>query len=347
MALEGLYQGRTEAIAPQLARHYSEAGDDPLALRYLTLAADAALARYASDEAELCYRKALDLAQEDVHQVHLLEGLGRVLARQGHFTEALQAWRAAIELRQALGDLEGMARLYARSSYAAWWGGNPTASLRLCEEGLGATAGAPESAGRARLLHEAARAYYFHGSPELAGSLCREALGMAERSDAVDVQADALITLGGLPGQAPQDALALLARAAQLAENVNRLGVAFRAHNSLAIVQAMIDGPRAGCDEIQRALQLSRQTGNVAQEMLALGNLLESRLALGELEQAQASLSRMRQLAAELDDPSSSAGRIRRLEAAILLHQGDWFQAASLLRVCQTEEREQGRLRRG
>jgi DNA-binding SARP family transcriptional activator len=343
-ALEGLYQGQTEAIAPQLARHYSEAGDDPLALRHLTLAADASLAKYASHEAELCYRKALDLVQESVHRAHLLEGLGRALARQSHFTKALQAWREAIELCQVLGDLEGMARLYARSSHAAWWGGNPSASLRLCEEGLRATAGAPESVGSARLLHEAARAYYFHGSPEQAASLCREALGMAERSDAADVQADALITLGGLPSQAPQDALALLARAAQLAENANLLGIAFRAHNSLAVVQAVINGPRAGSDEIQHALQLSRQTGNVAQEMLALGNLLEGQLALGELEHAQASLSRMRLLAAELDGASPSAGRIRRLEAAILLHQGEWFQAVSLLRVCQAEEREQGRL---
>jgi DNA-binding SARP family transcriptional activator/predicted ATPase len=343
-ALEGLYQGHTEAIAPQLARHYSEAGDAPLALRYLTLAADASLANYASHEAELCYRKALDLVQEGMHRAHLLEGLGRALARQSHFTEALQAWREVIELCRALGDLEGMARLYARSSYAAWWGGDQAASLRLCEEGLRATAGAPESAGRARLLHEAARAYYFHGSPEQAGSLCREALSMAERSNAAGVQADALITLGGLPGQAPQDALAPLARAAQLAEGANLLGIAFRAHNNLAIIKANVYGVQAGCDELQYAIEISQQTGNVAQEMVALGNLLEGQLAMGELEQAQASLSRMRQLAAELDDPSSSAGRIRRLEAVIQFHQGEWFQAAYLLRVCQAEEREQGNL---
>jgi DNA-binding SARP family transcriptional activator/predicted ATPase len=343
-ALEGLYQGHTEAIAPQLAQHYSEAGDDPLALHYLTLTADAALAKYASHEAELCYRKALDLVQESVPRAHLLEGLGRALARQGHLTEAPQAWREAIELRQPLGDLEGMARLYARSSDAAWWGGNQAASLRLCEEGLKATAGAPESAGRARLLHEAARAAYFHGSPEQAGSLCREALGMAERLDVADVQADALITLGGLPGQAPQDVLALFVKAAQLTEDANLPGIAFRAHNNLAIMKGVIYGVQAACGELQRAVALSRQTGNIAQEMLALGNLLEGQLALGEIEQARASLSRMRQLAAECDDPSSSAGRIRRLEAAVLLRQGEWVQATSLLRASQAEEREQGRL---
>ena len=125
------------------------------------------------------------------------EGLGRALAHQSRNAEALQAWREAIEVSQSLGDLEGIARLYARSSSAAWWGGNLPHQLRLCEEGLEATAGAAESADRAHLLHEAARAYWFHGSPEQAESLCREALEMAERSGAVDVQADTLATLGG------------------------------------------------------------------------------------------------------------------------------------------------------
>jgi tetratricopeptide (TPR) repeat protein len=344
VALEGLYQGHTEAIAPQLARHYSEAGDASLALRCLTQAADASLAKYAGDEAELCYREALDLVQDDMQRAHLLEGLGWALTYQSRFAEALQTWREAIELCQALGDLEGMARLYAGSSQTAWWGDNPTLSLQLCEEGLRATAGAPESGSRAHLLHEAARGYYFSASPEQARRSCQQALEMAERLGAVEVQADALITLGWLPDQAPQDALAQFTRAARLAEDANLLSVAFRARNSLGVMKAVVDGPRAACGEIQHAVQLSRQTGNLAQEMFALGNLLEGQLALGDLAQAQASLSRIRRVAADLDDPSSSASRIRRLEAAILLHQGEWFQAASMLRICQAEERERGTL---
>jgi DNA-binding SARP family transcriptional activator len=342
--LEELYQGRAEAIVPQLARHYSEAGDDLQALRYLTLAADAALGNYASDEAEIYYRRAMELTHEGAHRVHLLEGLGRALARRSRFTEALQAWREAIQFSQSLGDLEGMARLYARSSYAAWWGRNSILGLRLCEEGLEATAGAPESAGSARLLHQAARAYYFSGSPEQAWPLCQQALEMAERLGAVEVQADALATLGGLPGQAPQDALEVFTRAVQLAESANLLGIAFRAHNNLALVKSIIYGPQAACDELARAVQLSRQTGHVAHEILALANLLEGWLALGELEQAQADLTRMRQLAAELDDPDSSADRIRRYEAVVLLHQGEWLKAVLLLRHCQAVERQQTNL---
>jgi hypothetical protein len=130
-----------------------------------------------------------------------------------------------------------------------------------------------------------------------------------------------------------------------LAQGANLPGVAFRAHANLAILKGEIYGLQAACDESQHAVQLGRQAGNVVQEMLAPGNQLEAWLALGELAQAQAALSRVRWLAGEFDDPSSWRERIRRLEATVLLHLGEWFQSASLLRLCQADSREQGNLR--
>jgi len=344
-ALEELYQGHTAAIAPQLAQHYAQAGDELRALRYLTLAADSALASYANQVAETSYLRALDLAQKGTGRAHLLEGLGRALARQSRFAEALKVWREAIELSRALGDVECVARLYARSSRAAWWGGNGPMSRQLCEEGLKQSATAPESPGRARLLHEAARANYFGGTPDQGRPLCEQALAMAERFGVVDVQADALITQGILlAGQAPQDALKALTKAVQLAEGANLPNVAFRAHANLALVKGVIYGWQAACDETQHAVQLGRQAGSVAQEILALYNLLEGHIVLGELEQALTTLSRIRQLATELDDPDASDNRIRRLEAAVLLYQGEWHQSASRLRMAQAEARRQNDL---
>ena len=343
-ALEELYQGHTAAIAPQLAQHYAQAGDELRALRYLTLAADAALAGSAHDLALMYYRQALELRQEGAHRAHLLEGLGRALSRQGHFTEAIETWREALALHGALDDLDHVARLYARSAYAAWWSGDHHLGLRLCEEGLEATAGAPQSAGRAHLLHEAGRTYWFNGHPEQAWRSCEQALEMAERLEVVEVQANALITLGQLPGQTPQEALDRVARAAQLAEGANLPSIAFRAHNGLAIVDSVVNGLRAGADRLQRAVQLSRQMGSIAQEMLVLFNMAEVHLAMGELNNAQATLSRMRQLATELDEPDSPDNRICRLEAAVLLHQGRWNQAASLLRKAQAEARRRNEL---
>jgi hypothetical protein len=58
--LEELYQGQTGQIAVQLARHYTEAGDDEKAADYLVQAGDAAAQLFADVEARLHYARALE-----------------------------------------------------------------------------------------------------------------------------------------------------------------------------------------------------------------------------------------------------------------------------------------------
>src|SRR3990172_55440 len=60
-ALEALYsdQAASRELAPLLAQHYDLAGEDGRALRYFTLAADAAARVYANPEAALHYSRAL------------------------------------------------------------------------------------------------------------------------------------------------------------------------------------------------------------------------------------------------------------------------------------------------
>jgi tetratricopeptide (TPR) repeat protein len=58
--LEELYHGQAEGIAAQLARHYTEAGDDEKAVEYLLQAGDAAARLFAHVEARLHYARALE-----------------------------------------------------------------------------------------------------------------------------------------------------------------------------------------------------------------------------------------------------------------------------------------------
>ncbi len=182
-----------------LAYHYSEAGDEERALAYHTQAGARASAAYANVEAEGHYRAALELVEVEAERADLLWELGRVLNRQSRYEEAIGVWQEGIAAYQALDDLDGIARLYARSARAAWELGDTPRGLALCREGMAAVAGAPESPDQADLLHETARACHFNGVPDEAASLCRQALEMAERLGAVRVQAEALTTLGLLP----------------------------------------------------------------------------------------------------------------------------------------------------
>ena len=66
-AVERMYPDRLNSreIAATLARHFREAGDDQRALRYYTIAGEAALASYANQEAERHHRRALALVRSE------------------------------------------------------------------------------------------------------------------------------------------------------------------------------------------------------------------------------------------------------------------------------------------
>ena len=330
--LEELYHGHLEEVAVSLARHYSKAGDEGRALRYFTLAGDMALASYAHQEAEAHYRRALELAPAEAERAHLLAGLGEALFRLGQLDEALQALREGIGLYQALGNPDGVAGLYSRLARVAWWTGDHAGALRLCEEGLEAVAGASESREQAQLLHEAARAVHFAFLPEKARLLCQRALEMAERLGAVDVEIDALATLGMLC-DTPQEGLKALERAAKLAEEGGFLDLAGRAHNNLAALWSNLQGDsRTARQHTMRSVALAQQTGDIPKELFARSNAIGDAAMMGDLEEAAAHLLRMRHLAAELADPGEASWMILDGEATIQWYRGDWVYAARFAR---------------
>jgi serine phosphatase RsbU (regulator of sigma subunit) len=345
-ALEELYPDRlgSSELAPTLAHHYLEAGDREQALKYLTEAGDAAVACFANLEAEQHYQQALALTGPKHDRVQLLSGLGLAYSRQGRFAKAIEVWREAIEICRTRGDTDGMARLYARSARAAWYG-DVSQSLKVCQEGLDAVGDGREGPEMARLLHEAARAHFFNGMPDRALSLCQQALGMAERLGVVDVEADALATLGMLHDDAPEIALGALTRAVELAEANDLPYQAARAHTNLAYLlhSAMADF-RGARDHDRRAAELGRQRGSIAGEILSLGNVAHLSLLLGEFAEAEATLASLRRLQAEVGDTGTVDLQIQLNEGRLLRYHGALEEAARLLRTCQVDARRQNNL---
>jgi serine phosphatase RsbU (regulator of sigma subunit) len=345
-ALEELYPERlgSSELAPTLAHHYLAAGDHEQALKYLAEAGDAALASFANIEAEQHYRQALALARPEYDRVELLSGLGLAYSRQGRFDKAIEVWREAIELCRARGDADGMARLYARSARAAWYG-DVSESLRLCEEGLDAVGDAQEGPEMARLLHEAARAHFFNGMPDKALYLCQQSLRMAERLGEVEVQADALATMGMLHDDAPEVAMEALTRAVELAEANDLPSQAARAHTNLAylLYSAMADF-RSAREHGRRAAELSRQRGSIATEILSLGDVAHLSLLLGEFSEAETMLASLRRLQNEVGDARTVGLQIQLNEARLLRYHGALDEAARLLRTCRVDARQQNNL---
>ena len=345
-AMESLHPENLQELAPQLAHHFLVGGDRGRAFTYLSIAGDTALNAYANQEAENNFRQALALAPTVDEQAALTFKIGQALYWQSRFQEAIEVWREGISLFKALGDSDGVARMYARSARAYWDAGDTPGGLGLCREGLLEISGSSESPGLALLLHETARAHLFNGLTEEARQFCRQALEIAERLGDISVQTEALATLGLFPDQSPEKALSSLSQAVKLAESAGLLSQAARAHINLAALKAtaLPDFAEAR-DHYQRGAELHRLRGNTAGELLGLGGMAGAMLEAGRFAEVEATLPVMRGLLEEFAGPGPGAFHIRLSEALLSRYRGELAEAARLARALQNEERLRGNLK--
>ena len=343
--IERLYPERMEEYAAVLALHFRAAGDHLRALGYFTQAGDSALASFANQEAENHYRSALELVEGKRQRAGLLYSLGEALYRQSRYTETIQIWRTGIELYQALNEYDGIARLYARSGRAAWHSGDQPGGLRLCQEGLAVVTRMPESPAKALLTHEAARAYHFNGFPDQAEPLCRQALDMAEHLGAVDVQADALTTLGVLPSVSAEEALGSLAQAVQVAESNGLFEIATRAYHNFGYVTAEHRGDQtAARQHYLRAADFARQRGASQEELFSLVGAAVACLTQGDLKTADELVTSIEQLRNTLPDPDQVSLELESIRFGLYFLQGKLYEAIELLGDLRVVARDRGDL---
>ncbi|MFN2168410.1 MAG: SpoIIE family protein phosphatase, partial [Anaerolineae bacterium] len=240
---------------------------------------------------------------------------------------------------------QGVARCYARSARAAWHAGDQPEGLRLCQEGLEAISGAPESADLALLMHEAGRAYYFNGQPDNARALCEQALELAERLGSVEVQADTLATLGVMLDQPAEPALAALRRAVELSEAADLLEVGVRAHHNLATtIKSRLGDLPATYEHFMRAAELARQRGAAQEELLALGSAAGTSLSMGHLDDVQELMTELDCLAKSIPTAVGPQYALEQIRAVLLEHRGAWAEALVLRRTYYRQALERGDL---
>jgi ABC-type oligopeptide transport system substrate-binding subunit/tetratricopeptide (TPR) repeat protein len=106
-ALEELYQGHTEEITVQLARHYAEAGNGEKAVGYLLQAGDRARGLYAYREAIDHYQRALEFLKaqgEYERAARTLMKLGLTYHIAFDFQQSRQAYEEGFALWQRVGE---------------------------------------------------------------------------------------------------------------------------------------------------------------------------------------------------------------------------------------------------
>lgn len=346
-SMEIMCTSQIAELAPRLARHFSEAGDQLRAFEYFQMAGDHALESFATQEAESHFRQALSFADTPKKTAALLDRLGDTLFEQGHYAQAIETWSSCIYLHQEMGGNDDIARLYARTARAAWLAGDTPGCLAHCLDGLQAVTLEIESPGVAALLHETGRAYYFNGQMEESIPFIQRALSMAERLENIEVQADTLATLGLLSDQSPEQVISALTRAVELAETHGLLATAARAHTNLGSAIISLRGElRKARAHFWRAAELQHQRGAVIEEMQARLGVAEVSFNLGELAAVEETLNSLEKLLDQYTgtDTGSAILALRIFEAQLMASRGEWAKALPLLQTYRDEARERGNL---
>jgi class 3 adenylate cyclase/tetratricopeptide (TPR) repeat protein len=144
VALEAATRDHVEDVAPLLARHFHEAGDDVATLTYAMMAGDAAARLYANAEAEAHYRTGLDVARgaggaDPALLRSMYERRGNALELSGRYDDAIANYEEMLAEARTRGD-EAM-ELAANTAIALLYATatpkfDPVRGRRLSEENV-------------------------------------------------------------------------------------------------------------------------------------------------------------------------------------------------------------------
>ena len=185
-ALE-IADARSGRMLADLAHHFAAAaplGEHERAIAYNLLAAEAATAALAFEEAGTRLRTALDIGIEDrSRRAEAQLELGTAYFRAGASLDSLAAFRVAADVARELGDGELFARAAVGFEDACWRPGiSDAGALELLEEASSELAPV-DSPLRVRLLAGLARALDFQGDHARAAVVRESAVSMGRRLD--------------------------------------------------------------------------------------------------------------------------------------------------------------------
>ncbi len=287
-----------DEIAEVIAAHYldawladEDAGDAEdirqRAREWLERAGERAVSLAATEEAQRAFESAAALATDPAAHARLLERAGEMARMGSRMADAERFFTQARELYREAGDVHAEARTTAGLARAIWQTGRTDEAIRLAEEAH-AVLGANERVGAA-LAAEIARLHFFAGDREATMAYVERALPVAEATRDMVLLAEALTTKALALGVArPQEALALLRGALQIALDHDLVFQALRAYNNMMVQLDQMDRGEEITPLMDESLALARRRGDRQWvEQLTAAAIIEYSLR-GRFEEAQA-----------------------------------------------------------
>jgi predicted ATPase len=292
------------AYAGQVAHHYREAGETPLAAHFYRLAGQHAASLYANEAALSHYEAALALGEPDRAALYLEIGNLEVLL--GNYGSAIQNFEAAAALstpgqipvvehrlgqvHERLGEWVQAGEYYQSAQQALEEQSNPGLAVRILADW-------------SLLLHR-------QGSREKASELAHTALEAARETDDQEALAQVYNLLGILARhqENPRIACEQLRTSLDLAEQLGNLPARTAALNNLALALGDLGAYDEALELVHTALQLSIQQGDRHREAAARNNLADLLRAMGD---EQAAMQELKQAVAVFADVGLDTGSLQ------------------------------------
>ncbi len=295
-AIEALFPEQLEEEAHLLAYHYREAKEDEKALKYYTLAGNAARRLSAYTEAIDHYSHALEIANRVEASPAQLSFLytrrGRIYELAGRYDEALQNYRELETLGKERSEpalemaaLNSLATIYAIPS-ANW---DPERADVFAERALTLAEELEDPRGEAKALWNLMLVeVYAERDPQAAIDYGERSLAIAREHDLQDEKAFAIHDLSRAYSQVGRldKARELLEEARALWEQLGNSEMLADNLTSSSFNSALLGELDHAVDLAEKALDLSRKNGNYWGQGYSLMGLGLLRTELGDIEKA-------------------------------------------------------------
>ena len=332
---------RGEELAELIASHYRQAlrylaelgrpvDDHPglamEALAWLRSAGDRALRLWQRSSALGWYRDALELSDLAALEPFELLRLRTAYATSLHGVETWVVTREAFtrvrELADALGDDASAGKAECELSLIAYVRGVLDEAIELAEEAVRRLEPLGEGEALARALDYLGRIRWRCGQNDEAEAILHRSIEVAERVGALEVVADATITLGSVVAATDRDeGIGLLERGVGLAKRTGDFDLVLRSENNLASILADFAGDFHRAEGIYAdALETARKAGDRSWQTFLLGNLGDlARDYSGDLPRSEGYLTESLELARAIGEELTIAMRMPSLGSARLL----------------------------
>lgn len=293
----------TDELAGALAGHYlaahqnAPAGPEADALAAqariaLRRAAERASALASHGQAERFLRQALGVTADDGDRADLHQRAGDAANNAGLYQEAIEHYRAASELHDALGDRQGVLRAIAEHGRTLLDAYDTDAALSLLREAVARDGDLADNPAFVAVEGQLARAIFFADDMAEAIAVADRVLYKAEHQNLVGVLADTLITKGSamLGTGRMREALLLIAGGGELALSVDLPTVALRAAINRGFAEA-IEDPRMALASAREGLALARRLGLRSVATVLAGNSAEYAVETGDWDWALAEVA--------------------------------------------------------